>query len=347
MRVLVAGSSGLIGTALVQHLTERGHSVTRLVRSVDVSGEKDAPADSRVGNIEWEPAVGILDRDVLARAGPFDAAVNLAGAGIGDRRWSTARKQAILASRTAATRLLANSLAALSHPPSTLVNASAVGFYGDGGDRELTEHSSSGSGFLAAVCRAWEAATAPASDAGIRTVVLRSGIVLTARGGALARQLPLFRLGVGGRLGRGSQYRSWITLRDEVRVILHCLEDSSLRGPVNATAPHPVTDAEFANALGDALGRPAVLAVPGFALRVALGNGDGDRAPADRPARPPRRALDARLPLLRRSHRRRPPVGAVGPGLSGRRAAAEPPDRVPVRCRRPERALPPQGDFQS
>ena len=272
MRVLVAGSSGLIGTALVQHLTERGHSVTRLVRSVDGSGEKDAPADSRVGNIEWEPAVGILDRDVLARAGPFDAAVNLAGAGIGDRRWSTARKQAILASRTAATRLLANSLAALSHPPSTLVNASAVGFYGDGGDRELTEHSSSGSGFLAAVCRAWEAATAPASDAGIRTVVLRSGIVLTARGGALARQLPLFRLGVGGRLGRGSQYRSWITLRDEVRVILHCLEDSSLRGPVNATAPHPVTDAEFANVLGDALGRPALLAVPGFALRVALGN---------------------------------------------------------------------------
>lgn len=271
MRVLVAGSSGLIGSALVEHLTERGHSVTRLVRSTDASGGMPARSEGRTQNIEWEPAAGALDLDALTRAGPFDAAVNLAGAGIGDRRWSTARKQTILASRTAATRLLASSLAALADPPSTLVNASAVGFYGDGGDEELTEHSSSGSGFLAAVCRAWEAATAPASDAGIRTVLLRSGIVLTARGGALARQLPLFRLGVGGRLGRGRQYRSWITLRDEVRVILHCLEDSSLRGPVNATAPHPVTDAEFANALGDALGRPALVAVPGFALQLALG----------------------------------------------------------------------------
>jgi uncharacterized protein len=271
VRVLVAGSSGLIGTALVEHLTERGHSVTRLVRSVDASEASVAPADRRSGHIQWEPAAGVVDLDALTRAGPFDAAVNLAGAGIGDRRWSPARKQTILASRTAATRLLASSLAGLAHPPSTLVNASAVGFYGDGGDEELTEHSSSGSGFLAAVSRAWEAATAPASDAGIRTVVLRSGIVLSARGGALARQLPLFRLGVGGRLGRGRQYRSWITLRDEVRVIFHCLEDSSLRGPVNATAPHPVTDAEFANALGDALGRPAVLAVPGFALQLALG----------------------------------------------------------------------------
>ncbi len=292
MRVLVAGSSGLVGTALVEHLSEGGHSVVRLVRGT--GGETGAGAagggaaggsvvgGSVVGGgvagggdlqaIHWDPAVGSLDLDTLARAGPFDAAVNLAGVGIGDQRWSVARKQAILTSRVAATRLLAISLAALDRPPSTVLNASAVGFYGNRGREELTERSGSGAGFLAAVCRAWEAATAPASRAGIRTVLLRSGIILTARGGALARQLPLFRLGLGGRLGRGDQYRSWITLRDEVRVILHCLEDDGLRGPVDATAPHPVTDAELAAALGDALGRPAVLAVPGFALRVALGS---------------------------------------------------------------------------
>jgi uncharacterized protein len=262
VKVLVAGGSGLIGTALVEHLAERGQTVVRLERRSDPGGDEV---------IGWDPATGRLDLDELRRSGPFDAAVNLAGAGIGDRRWSAPRKEVILASRISSTRLLATALAALDRPPSTLVNASAVGFYGDGGGEELTERSGSGSGFLAAVCRAWEAATEPAADAGIRTVSLRSGLVLTARGGVLARQLPLFRLGLGGRLGRGDQYRSWITLRDEVRAILHCLEDDSLRGPVNATAPHPVTDAEFATALGDALGRPALLAVPGFALRIALG----------------------------------------------------------------------------
>jgi uncharacterized protein (TIGR01777 family) len=262
LKLLVAGWSGLIGTALVERLSHDGHSVVRLVRSTGEKGDDE---------IHWDPSAGILDPDSLARAGPFDGVVDLAGAGIGDRRWSAARKQVILTSRTSATRLLAASLAALDEPPSAFVNASAVGFYGDGGDEELTERSHSGSGFLAAVCRAWEEATVPATDAGIRTVLLRSGIVLTAHGGALARQLPLFRLGVGGRLGRGKQYRSWITLEDEVRVILRCVEDDGLRGPVNATSPSPVTDAAFAHALGDALGRPAVLAVPGFALKAALG----------------------------------------------------------------------------
>ncbi len=274
MRVLVAGSSGLIGTALVERLAEGGHSVTRLVRNTDSRGDLSTSAGSAggVGAIPWDPAVGLLDLDTLAGAGPFDAVVNLAGAGIGDRRWSRDRKQTILGSRTSSTRLLATSLAALERPPSTLVNGSAVGFYGDRGSEELTEDSGSGSGFLTAVCRAWEAASEPAREAGIRTVLLRSGIVLTARGGALARQLPLFRLGLGGRLGRGDQYRSWITLDDEVGAILHCLEDDGLRGPVNATAPHPATDAELAKVLGDVLGRPAVLAVPGFALRIALGS---------------------------------------------------------------------------
>jgi uncharacterized protein len=276
LRVLVAGSSGLVGTALLERLAGGGHSVARLVRRSEVGAGRlgvDGPAGGRGGGdaISWDPDAGILDLDDLERAGPYDAAVNLAGAGIGDRRWSATRKQTVLASRTGSTRLLATALAALADRPATLVNASAVGFYGDGGSDELTERSGSGSGFLAAVCRAWEAAATPASDAGIRTVLLRSGVVLSARGGALARQLPLFRAGVGGRLGRGRQYRSWITLEDETRVILHCIEDHDLDGPVNATAPSPVTDAAFADALGDVLDRPAVLRVPGFALRAALG----------------------------------------------------------------------------
>jgi uncharacterized protein (TIGR01777 family) len=269
VNTLVTGSSGLIGTALTGRLEAGGHRVTRLVRhpSATGGGRRQGTAD-----VSWDPDRGTLDRAALERAGPFDAVVHLAGAGIGDKRWSPARKQVILRSRTASTSLLVDAVVELTPPPPVLVSASAVGYYGDRGDEVLTERSAPGSGFLAEVCSVWEAAAAPAVDAGIRTVLLRTGIVLSADGGVLGRQLPLFRLGLGGRIGSGHQYRSWITLEDEVSVILACIEDAGLSGPVNATAPHPVTDAELARALGAALHRPVVLAVPGAALRLALGS---------------------------------------------------------------------------
>ncbi len=181
----------------------------------------------------------------LERTGPFDGVVNLSGAGIGDRRWSADRKRVILDSRTDATRLLVDTLLRLSLRPPVLVSASAVGFYGDRGDEELTEASDGGTGFLADVCRAWEATARPAADGGIRTVLLRTGFVLSRHGGALGKQLPLFRAGLGGRMGSGRQYRSWITLEDEIGAVLHCLADDGLSGPVNATAPTPATDAEL------------------------------------------------------------------------------------------------------
>jgi uncharacterized protein (TIGR01777 family) len=212
-----------------------------------------------------------VDGEALERSGPYDAVVNLAGAGIGDRRWSPSRKRLILESRTQSTALLAESLLGLSTRPSVLVSASAVGFYGIRGDEELTERSATGNDFLAEVCRAWEQAASPAADAGIRTVAVRTGIVLSRTGGALGKQLPLFRIGLGGRMGSGTQYRSWITLEDEVGVIRHCIEDDRLSGPVNATAPSPATDGELAKALATALRRPSILSVPAPALRLVLG----------------------------------------------------------------------------
>jgi len=268
MHVLVTGSSGLIGTALVTALVDRGDRVTRLVRASSTPGR----GTSGVTDVAWDPAAGTVDTAALEVAGPLDGAVHLAGAGVGDKRWSPPRKQAILASRTEGTRLLAATLAALAAPPAVLVSASAVGYYGDRGADVLDEGSAAGTGFLAAVCVAWEGAAAPAADAGIRTVLLRTGIVLSATGGALGKQLPLFRLGLGGRIGSGRQYRSWITLDDEVAAILHCLDDGSLSGPVNATGPSPATDAELARSLGAALHRPSFLAVPAVALKVVLGS---------------------------------------------------------------------------
>ncbi len=263
MNVLVTGSSGLIGTALTGRLTKEGATVVRLVRG-------DATT-SEAGTVAWDPAGGTFDREGLERSGPFDAVVHLAGAGIGDRRWSPERKRLILESRTASTALLVETLLSLSSRPPVLVSASAVGYYGVRGSEELTEESSSGTDYLAEVCRAWEGATAPAADGGIRTVLVRTGIVLSRRGGALGKQLPLFRLGLGGRMGSGVQFRSWITLDDEIGVLLRCLEDPGLAGPVNATAPEPATDGALAKALGDALHRPAFLAVPATALHLALG----------------------------------------------------------------------------
>lgn len=264
MNILVSGSSGLIGSALIDRMTAAHRSVTRLVRDPFAEG-------SDTGRVSWNPDAGTIDLPGLDRAGPFDAVVHLAGAGIGDKRWSPARKQVILESRTASTGLLVDSLLALSAPPPVLISASAVGYYGIRGDEELTESSSAGTDFLAEVCRAWEGAAAAASRGGIRTVVIRTGIVLSASGGALGKQLPLFRLGVGGRMGSGNQFRSWITLDDEIRVIMHCIEDADLSGPVNATTPVPATDGELAKAIGAALHRPAVLAVPAAALRLVLG----------------------------------------------------------------------------
>ena len=267
MHVLVSGSSGLIGSALVDALLADGHQVTRLVRPAPGGGR---PTGS--GAVAWDPAAHSIDTGALEATGPFDGVVHLAGAGVGDKRWTPARKALILSSRTDGTGLLTDALAALPTPPSVLVSSSAVGYYGDRGDNVLTEASPHGTGFLADVCVAWEAAAAPAVDAGIRTVLLRTGIVLSAAGGALGKQLPLFRLGLGGKIGTGGQYRSWITLDDQVAAIVHCLTDGSLTGPVNATGPEPATDAELAKALGTALHRPSILAVPAAALKVALGS---------------------------------------------------------------------------
>jgi hypothetical protein len=257
VRVVVTGASGLIGQALVARLKEGGNETVALVRR---------PAGP--GEARWDPAGGTIDRDALEGA---DAVVHLAGAGIGDRRWSAERKKVILGSRVEATELLCRTLGQVEDRPSVLVSGSAIGFYGDRGDEELSESSGPGTGFQAEVCRAWEAATAGAEAAGIRVVHLRSAVVLAPTGGALGRQLPLFRAGIGGRLGSGRQWFSWITLGDEVGAILHAIEDGALVGAVNASAPGAVTNRVFTKALGHALHRPAVMAVPPFALRIALG----------------------------------------------------------------------------
>jgi hypothetical protein len=267
VNVLLSGSHGLIGSALAVQLTAEGHGVVRLLRS---TGSGDPGVDEAV-TVPWDPRQGTVDRDALERHGPYDAVVHLAGAGIGDYRWNASRRQEILDSRVGPTRLLAAVTARLDPVPGVLVSASAIGYYGDRGDEVLTEDSAPGLGFLADVCRAWEEATAPAGDA-MRVVHLRTGIVLARQGGALAKQLPLFRLGLGGRLGSGRQYMSWITLDDEVSAIRRAIDDDRLVGPVNAIAPSPVTNAGFSRALGRALRRPAVLTVPRPALTVALGS---------------------------------------------------------------------------
>lgn len=258
MRVLLTGSSGLIGSALTRSLEADGHHVTRLVRR-----PPGGPSEVR-----WDPAAGSID---AARLEGHDAAVNLAGAGIGDRRWTAKHKAAIRDSRVQGTGLLARTLATLERPPAVLASGSAVGFYGNRGDEELTEESRPGTGFLAEVVREWEAATTPARAAGIRVATIRSGVVLSADGGALKRQLLPFRLGVGGRLGSGRQWLAWISLDDEVGAIRHVLTHDDLAGPVNATAPGPVTNAEFTRQLGRAVRRPTVLPTPTIALWALLG----------------------------------------------------------------------------
>ncbi|HXJ81289.1 MAG TPA: TIGR01777 family oxidoreductase [Candidatus Methylomirabilis sp.] len=259
MKVLVTGSSGLIGSALTPSLTAGGHSVVRLVRST---------TDRNSGSVRWDPVAGTLDRAALEG---FDAVVHLAGEDISAGKWTAAKKARIRQSRVDGTGLLARTLASLARPPGVLACASAIGYYGNRGDEILTEESGPGAGFLAAVCRDWEAAATPAREAGIRVVHLRFGVILSVNGGALARMLGPFRLGMGGPLGSGRQYVSWVAIDDAVAAIGHVLSIASLRGAVNVASPGPVTHAEFARALGRVLGRPTVLGMPVFAVRLMFG----------------------------------------------------------------------------
>ena len=258
MKVLVSGAGGLVGGALVDDLSARRMQILRLSRTPDRAG---APT------VVWDPLAGILDGGALAGV---DAVVHLAGESI-QGRWTAAKKARIRDSRVQGTGLLCEALAARPQPPRVLVCASAVGIYGDRGDEVCTEDSAPGPGFLADVTRAWEAACAPASAAGVRVVNLRIGMVLSGTGGALgAMRLP-FLLGLGGRVGSGTQYVSWVALEDLVGAIHAALSDDSLRGPVNAVAPRPVTNLQFTKALGRVLRRPTVLPVPAFAVRALFG----------------------------------------------------------------------------
>jgi len=256
MRVLIAGASGLIGSALGTRLRESGHDVRTLVRR---------PTD-RPGEFSWNPPSGRLDAAALDGV---DAVVNLCGSPMVSGRWSAARKQMIADSRLEPTVVLAEAVA--EHGIGVLVNASGIGFYGDTGDTTVDETHPAGDGFLASLCVDWEGATAPASDAGARVVSLRTGLVLSGRGGLLGALKPLFWLALGGRLGDGTQYMPWISLTDEVSAIMYALDNDTVSGPVNLCGPAPATNAEFTKAMGRALHRPAPWWVPAAALKVALG----------------------------------------------------------------------------
>jgi len=257
MRIAITGASGLIGSALVAACQARGDDVVRARRSA-----------GQMGDVAWNPELGLVER---AQWEGHDAVVHLAGENIAAGRWSAEQKARIRASRVEGTRRLCEGLSRLERPPRVLACASAIGFYGNRGDAVLDESSPAGSGFLPEVCQQWEAAAEPARQAGIRVVHLRFGIVLSARGGALARMLPAFRLGLGGRMGNGRQWMSWIGLDDAVGGILHVLGTEGVQGPVNMVSPQPVTNRDFTRTLGRVLRRPTWLALPAMALRLALG----------------------------------------------------------------------------
>lgn len=263
MKIIVSGSSGLVGSALVNSLRSDNHLIARLVRSGSPS--QPGPASE---SIRWEPPTGSID---LAAMEGAEAVVHLAGASIAEGRWSPARKEILRRSRVDATRHLVAGLKKLQRKPRVLVSASAVGFYGNRSDEILTESSLPGNDFLAQICRDWESEVEQAEESGIRTVSLRFGIILAANGGALKRMLPPFRLGLGGRLGNGRQWMSWLTLDEVVSIIRFAIEKDSLSGPVNAVSPNPVTNFHFTRILASALHRPALFPAPRPMLRLALG----------------------------------------------------------------------------
>ncbi|MET8676439.1 TIGR01777 family oxidoreductase [Streptomyces sp. NPDC004647] len=258
MRIAITGSTGLIGTALVRSLRADGHEVIRLVRRPPRAADE----------VQWDPELQRVDAGGIAGC---EAVVHLAAAGVGDRYWTKAYRKKLRDSRVLGTAAIAEAVASLDSPPRVLLSASAVGIYGDTGDRIVDESAPPGHGFLAELCQAWEEAAAPAEEAGIRTVFARSGLVVSGEGGAWGRRIfPLFKLGLGGRLGDGRQYWSFIALRDEVAALRHILDTEELSGPVNCTAPEPATNREVTAAMGRALHRPTVLTVPAPALRFAL-----------------------------------------------------------------------------
>lgn len=263
MDVAISGASGLIGTALQAALRRAGHRPIALVRRRPTGGRDE---------VEWHPSDGVIDAESLEGV---NAVVNLSGAGIGDHRWTDDYKRELVSSRTASTALLADTLAGLDRPPAVFLSGSAIGYYGSQGDTVLTEAAPPADDFLARLCVDWETAAIPAAEAGIRTVNLRTGIVLSADGGALAKLVPLFKFGLGGRMGDGRQYLSWIAIDDLVSALLHLLEQP-IEGPVNLTAPNPVTNAEFTDTLGTVLGRPTIVPVPAFGPRLLLGSERAD-----------------------------------------------------------------------
>jgi uncharacterized protein (TIGR01777 family) len=254
MRVLISGSTGLVGSALIPALEEVGHEAVRLRRGNRVAGD-----------LHWDPGAGSID-DLSG----IDAVVHLAGVGIGEKRWTEAQKKAVLDSRTIGTRLLSKAIAHAEPKPRALLSASAIGYYGDRAEDELTEESRPGVDFQATVCVEWEAATAEAEAAGVRTTHLRTGLVMASQGGVLKRMLLPFKMGIGGRVGSGNQFMSWISLEDTIGSVLHLL-DSDVSGPVNLTAPNPVTNAQFTTTLGEVLRRPTVLPTPLLRLKVVYG----------------------------------------------------------------------------
>lgn len=259
MKVAVSGAGGLIGSALTSRLAKEGHKVFQLVRVRPPQAE---------GKIYWNPQCGEIDAAGLEG---MDAVVHLAGENIASGRWNEAQKARIRDSRVQGTRLLAETLAGLGKPPGVLASASAIGFYGDRGEDVMREDAAAGGGFLAEVCEAWEAAAQPASDGGIRVVNCRFGVVFSPDGGPLALMLPPFRMGVGGVIGGGRQYMSWVSIGDAVGALMHVLSDETLAGPVNIVAPRPVTNREFTKTLGRVLRRPTILPMPAFAARLAFG----------------------------------------------------------------------------
>ncbi len=258
MKVLLTGSTGLVGSALLSQLRSNGDQVDILVRRTALNGH----------DIQWNPATGELHQETLEG---YDAVVHLAGEGIADGRWTQQKMDRIRESRVQGTDLLCRSLASLKHKPQVLICASAVGYYGDSGEQVLTENSPAGTGFLAEVCQAWEQACTPAKEAGIRVVNMRIGVVLSAQGGALAKMLLPFQLGVGGKIGDGKQWMSWIELSDLVGSICHAIQDETIEGQVNAVSPQPVTNYEYTKTLGSVISRPTLLPLPAIGARLVLG----------------------------------------------------------------------------